>query len=181
MNGLSKTHPILRTLRLEVHPWSESQGAEFLELTRDEGFRAHPITDYRQADIETARRWAREQGERFARTGLGKYAVRERVGGALVGMGGLTPWEWEGERLVDLTYRFRESAWGRGYGTEVARAITAHAFGALGLPEITATITPDNGPSLRIAARLGMRLDRRIVLLGVPTELYRLSRGEWRD
>jgi len=46
----------------------------------------------------------------------------------------------------------------------------------LGLDQITATITPDNLPSKKIAEKLGMKFDRHILLLGVPTELYRLHR-----
>jgi RimJ/RimL family protein N-acetyltransferase len=106
----------------------------------------------------------------------GKLAVFEQGSGKLIGMGGLTPWRWEGEELVDVTYRLRESAWGKGYGWELAQALVGHGFRVLGLEQITATITPDNLPSKKIAEKLGMKFDRQILLLGVPTELYRLRR-----
>jgi RimJ/RimL family protein N-acetyltransferase len=91
-------------------------------------------------------------------------------------MGGLTPWTWEGERLVDLTYRLRESSWGRGYGKEAAVALLRHGFEDRGLSQITATITPDNLASRKIANALGMAFDRSIVLKGVATDLFRLKK-----
>jgi RimJ/RimL family protein N-acetyltransferase len=154
--------------RLLIRAWKESDAEAFYELTQDEGFNLHPINVYRQKSVDTAREWIRKV--------KGKFAVFEKDSGPLIGMGGLTPWTWEGEELVDITYRLRESAWGKGYGWELAEALVHHGFHALGLDQITATITPANLPSKKIAEKLGMTFDRHILLLGVPTELYRLRR-----
>jgi len=94
-------------------------------------------------------------------------------------MGGLTPWRWEGEELVDITYRLKSSAHGQGYGSELAQALVDYGFKTLGLTQITATITPDNVASKRIAQKLGMQFDRRIELLGVATDLYRLVKSAY--
>ena len=154
--------------RLLIRAWQESDAEAFYELTQDEGFNLYPINVYRQKSVDTAREWIRNV--------KGKLAVFEKESGKLIGMGGLTPWTWEGEALIDITYRLRESAWGKGYGWELAEALVNHGFRTLGLEQITATITPDNLPSKKIAQRLGMKFDRHIVLLGVPTDLYRLRR-----
>jgi ribosomal-protein-alanine N-acetyltransferase len=154
--------------RLLIRAWKESDAEAFYELAQDEGFNLHPITVYRQKSIDTAREWIRNV--------KGKLAVFEKEPGQLIGLGGLTPWTWEGEELVDITYRLRESAWGKGYGWELAEALVNHGFRERGLEQITATITPDNLPSKKIAEKLGMKFDRHILLLGVPTDLYRLRR-----
>ncbi|HZH12971.1 MAG TPA: GNAT family N-acetyltransferase [Archangium sp.] len=154
--------------RLLIRAWKESDAEAFYELTQDEGFNLHPINIYRQESIDTAREWIRKV--------KGKLAVFEKVSGKLIGMGGLAPWTWEGEELFDITYRLRESAWGKGYGWELAEALVNHGFRELGLDQITATIAPDNLPSKKIAEKLGMKFDRHIRLLGVPTDLYRLRR-----
>jgi ribosomal-protein-alanine N-acetyltransferase len=154
--------------RLLIRAWKESDAEAFYELTQDEGFNRHPINVYRQKSIDTAREWIRNV--------KGKLAVLEKESGQLIGMGGLTPWTWEGEELFDITYRLRESAWGKGYGWELAEALVNHGLRELGLDQITATITPDNLPSKKIAEKLGMKFDRHILLLGVPTDLYRLRR-----
>lgn len=159
----------MQSKRLILREWNEEDAEAFFELTQDAGFNLYPINVYRQASVETAREWIRKT--------KGKYAVVEKSSGLLIGMGGLTPWTWESEELVDITYRLRESAWGKGLGWELAETLVHHGFHTLKLLQITATITPDNLPSKKIAERLGLRFEKRILLLGVPTDLYRLYRN----
>jgi RimJ/RimL family protein N-acetyltransferase len=155
---------MITTARLSIRPFTEIDAPAFFDLARDEGFRQFPITDYRQRDVAAAQEWIR--------THTTKWGVWHSS--QLIGLGGLTPWDCDGEALVDMTYRLRESAWGQGFGLELARALVRHGFEELRLAQITATITPDNVASQRIAAKLGMVFDRRIILKGVPTEFYRL-------
>jgi [ribosomal protein S5]-alanine N-acetyltransferase len=159
---------VFQTQRLSIKPWTPSDAPAFLALSQDEGFNRYPINQYRQPSLEGARNWILQNPH--------KYAVSELATGQIIGMGGLTPWQWEGESLVDITYRLHEKAWGKGLGMELAQGLLSYGFEQLKLPEITATITPDNFPSIKIALRLGMRLDRRILLKGIPTDLYRLAR-----
>lgn len=157
---------MINTSRLVIKPWTVEDAASFYELSLDAGFTLFPITIYRQESIESALEWIQ--------TSQGKYAVWEKESGALLGMGGLTAWMWEEEKLIDITYRLRESAWGKGFGMELARALVEYGFQTLKLPEITATITPDNTASKSIAAKLGFKFDRKIILKNVATDLYRL-------
>jgi RimJ/RimL family protein N-acetyltransferase len=168
---------MLTTPSLLITPWTEGDAAAFFELSQDEGLRIYPINNYQQESIASALDWIRVVRAQNQQTGLGKWAVWSRRSEKdLLGLGGLTPWSWEGEELVDITYRLRKSAWGQGLGLELAQGLIDHAFGAVGLNQITATITPENYPSRRLAEKLGMRFDRHITLLGVPTDLYRLYR-----
>lgn len=154
--------------RLIIREWKEEDAKAFFELTQDSAFNLFPINNYRQESVETALAWIRKT--------KGKYAVVEKESGQIIGMGGLTPWSWEGGELVDITYRLRESAQGKGLGWELAETLVNHGLHTLRLPQITATITPDNFPSKKIAERLGLRFDKRILLNNVPTDLYRLYR-----
>lgn len=159
---------MITTERLIIKPWSEDMASDFFDLSKDQGFTLFPITDYRQESIESARQWILNNKS--------KYAVLEKSTGQLLGMGGLTPWQWKDENLIDITYRLSTSAQGKGYGMELARALVDYAFNTLKLDQITATITPDNVPSKKIADKLGMKFDQKIVLLGVATDLYRLRK-----
>ncbi|XZE20452.1 GNAT family N-acetyltransferase [Pirellulaceae bacterium SH449] len=159
---------MIETERLTIRAWEATDAESFFSLTKDSGFMAYLITDYRQPNVDAAATWIRTQ--------RGKYAVQIRETHELIGMGGLTPWTWNDEPLVDITYRLRKSAWGKGYGWELASSLKDYAFRTLLLDQITATITPDNAPSRYIAEKLGFRLDCRITLHGVPTDLYRVFR-----
>jgi RimJ/RimL family protein N-acetyltransferase len=165
----SDTRVMLTTHRLIIRPWEINDAASFLSLTKDAGFMAYLITDYRQKDIHSSETWIRAQ--------KGKYAVLCKESGELIGMGGLTPWIWEEEQLVDITYRLKESAWGKGFGWELAKGLRDYGFQALNLSQITATITPKNVLSKKIAEKLGFRFDRQIILHGVLTDLFRLYRS----
>ncbi|QDK36865.1 GNAT family N-acetyltransferase [Bdellovibrio sp. NC01] len=157
---------MIATDRLIIKLWTEDLAQEFFELTQDPGFTLFPITDYRQASVDDAREWIRKN--------TCKYAVIEKATGKVIGMGGLTPWNYQGESLIDITYRLGSAAQGKGYGTELARALVNYGFSEMGLEQITATITPDNIPSKVLAEKLGLKFDKKIVLLGVETDLYRL-------
>ncbi len=157
---------MILTSRLLIRKWSPEMAQDFFELSQDEGFRLFPITNYQQSDIESAKVWIQNN--------VGKMSVHHRDTSNLLGMGGLTPWQFQGEELIDITYRLRKSAWGQGLGFELAKGLIDHGFNELKLKQITATITPDNIPSQKIAAKLGMKFDQHIILLGVPTDLYRL-------
>lgn len=159
---------MIKTPRLTIKAWTEGDAADFYELSLDAGFTLFPITIYRQASIESSVEWIRNN--------QAKWAVWETESGKLLGMGGLTPWTYEEEKMIDITYRLRESAWGKGYGLELARALVEYGFNHLNLSEITATITPDNAASKAIAAKLGFTFDKHIILKNVATDLYRLKR-----
>lgn len=58
---------------------------------------------------------------------------------------------------VEIGWRLARRAWGFGYATEAARPVLAHALGTLRLPLVVADIDPDNGASLKVARKLGLR------------------------
>ncbi len=168
---------MIKTPRLMIKPWTEAHTADFYELSRDAGFSLFPITVYRQDSLESARLWIKKTILQNQEIGMGKWSVWETESGKLVGMGGLTPWTWKEENLIDITYRLRESARGKGYGKELALALVLYGQKNLSLFEITATITPNNAVSKAIATKLGFKFDQKIILQGVATDLYRLSKS----
>jgi RimJ/RimL family protein N-acetyltransferase len=76
-------------------------------------------------------------------------------------------------RALNLYYRFRPTAWGRGYAAEAVGAALGHARTLRADLPVCALIRADNEPSRRLAARLGLResgkvdaAGRRVHLLG---------------
>jgi RimJ/RimL family protein N-acetyltransferase len=58
---------------------------------------------------------------------------------------------------VEVGWRLARQVWGQGLATEGARAALAEAFGPLELRSVVSIIDPDNGRSIRVAEKLGMR------------------------
>jgi RimJ/RimL family protein N-acetyltransferase len=72
----------------------------------------------------------------------------------------------------EIGYVFHPGLGGRGYATEAARATLRLGFECLGLHRIIARLDERNAPSARLARRLGMRQEARLV----HNELFK---GEW--
>jgi RimJ/RimL family protein N-acetyltransferase len=93
--------------------------------------------------------------------GYGYWVVRDPREGRILGFAGVRP-PLQDESFLNLYYRFRPAAWGNGYATEVGRASLALAAKAApGLP-VMALIRPRNRPSIRVAERLGLRLEGEV-------------------
>jgi RimJ/RimL family protein N-acetyltransferase len=91
-----------------------------------------------------------------ARNRFGLWAATLRHGGEMIGLCGLTPVEAAGPE-VELVYLLERSRWGRGYATEMASASLAAGFAAFGLERIVALAYPENGASIRVMRKCGMR------------------------
>jgi RimJ/RimL family protein N-acetyltransferase len=72
----------------------------------------------------------------------------------------------------EVGYMFNPDFAGQGYATEAANAVLGLGFDGLGLHRIVARIDERNEPSLRVARRLGLREEARLVH-------NRLFKGEW--
>lgn len=57
----------------------------------------------------------------------------------------------------EIVYALTTRAWGRGFGTEIAQALTGYGFDALGLTEVHATVSAGNTASLALLDRIGFR------------------------
>lgn len=105
-------------------------------------------------DLETAHGVLRDRIlAQHARHGVGRWAVERLDDGAFIGWCGLR-YDADVDRY-DLGYRFLESAWGRGFGTEAALACLQWADRALPGREIVGRARVENTASLRILERGG--------------------------
>ena len=108
--------------------------------------------------------------------GYGVWAVEERASGAFVGRIGLfNPDGWPG---LECIWALARGAWGQGYATEGARRALDYAFTELDQARVISLIRPGNTASIRVAERLGERLERRTTLFGTDALVYGISRCE---
>lgn len=121
------------------------------------------------------------------RRGYSFLAVIERESGALIGDGGLHPLGGTGPD-VELGYTLARAAWGRGFATELGRALVAHAFSVLEAPRVVAQVEPANAASRHVLEKLGMREREMRTAYGRPHILYSVEapatrpaapRGSW--
>jgi RimJ/RimL family protein N-acetyltransferase len=89
--------------------------------------------------------------------GYGFWAAVENSTGAFVGWFHLRPRPRDGLDEPELGYRLRRSAWGKGYATEVSRALVRSAFDQLGARRIYAETMAVNTASRRVMEKAGLR------------------------
>jgi RimJ/RimL family protein N-acetyltransferase len=155
----------LRTERLALRRWRAADEAAMLAINSDP-----EVTRYLNRPIDraaTAAFHARVQ-EHWAEHGFGFYAVEsceQGIAGSFIGFVGVgyPTFLPELASRPELGWRLARHAWGRGLATEAATAVRAHAFDVLGLPELISIIHPGNVRSRRVAAKLGMTLERRVL------------------
>jgi RimJ/RimL family protein N-acetyltransferase len=116
------------------------------------------------------RDWLRGEFEETARAPFWErydlWPLVEKETGEVVGHCGLLEKDVGGKSEIELTYVFARSAWGKGYATEIGRALKDYAFGELELERLIALIEPGNVASERVAQKIGMRFDREVIRPG---------------
>jgi ribosomal-protein-alanine N-acetyltransferase len=99
----------------------------------------------------------------------GVWAVELTASGHFLGQCGLNTLENED---VEILWALEQTAWGRGFATEAARAALAYGFDVVGLDRVVAVARPENGPSRRIMDKLGMRWEKDVEAFGRPAVYY---------
>lgn len=92
--------------------------------------------------------------------GFGIWAVEETSSGELIGRIGLQFLDWFED--VELVWMLSKSAWGKGFAAEGAKAAINFGLNTLALPRVAAVIRQENKPSILLAERLGMELEKEI-------------------
>jgi [ribosomal protein S5]-alanine N-acetyltransferase len=164
----------LTTERLHLRPFTAADQDAIHAVYADPEVMRHVGHGAHKTMAETANA-LRIYGDVLARRGYSFLAVTEREGGRVVGDGGLHPLGGQGPD-VELGYTLERSAWGRGYATELGRALIEHAFTELGAPRVVALVEPENQASRRVLEKLGMTVREERMAYGRPHLLYALDR-----
>ena len=94
--------------------------------------------------------------------GFGLWGTILRETNEFIGRCGLLQWTIEERPEVELTYMLAEKYWGRGLGTEAARALMKYGFEVLKLPRLICCIDRENLASIRVAETLGMTFEKEV-------------------
>lgn len=82
---------------------------------------------------------------------------------------------------IELGYRLRKAAWGKGYATEGSKALIFKGFSELGTPRVVAVALAENVASIRVMEKAGLKLENKFIEenLGQEVVIYALSRDEF--
>jgi RimJ/RimL family protein N-acetyltransferase len=147
----------LETERLRLVEFTPGDAPFVLRLLNEPAFLRY-IGDRGVRTLEDARRYIADGPVAgYARHGYGLLRVLRRADGETVGMCGVLKRDTLPD--PDIGFSFLPEYWSQGYAFEAAAAALRHARGAVGVGRVVAITTKDNGPSMRLLARLGFRPD----------------------
>ena len=110
--------------------------------------------------------------------GYGHWAVVEKASRRFIGrIGFMNPEGWPG---FELGWTLARHAQGKGYATEGARRALEYAFTEMDRDHVISLINPLNAASIRVAERLGEKVEGRTELLGAEVLIYGIDRDTWR-
>lgn len=107
--------------------------------------------------------------------GFGRWAVVDKITGEFIGFGGLrslfgTP---------EVVYHLAKAHWGKGYATEMARAVLRFGFEVRGYDRIVAITKPQNAASLHVMDKLGLRFEKHARYYELDVVQYEINREEF--
>ena len=162
----------IRTERLLLRPLTAADAGALLAYRgRDDVSRYVPFEPMSRDDIleRIAGQWARTEltGEGQALTLGAEVAATGELAGDV-----MLAWHSREHAGGEVGYVFNPALGGRGFATEAAHAMLRLGFEGIGLHRIVARIEERNEPSVKLARRLGMRQEARLV----RNEIFK---GEW--
>jgi len=137
-------------------------------------FAAHCMTHFPPADRDTAWRVFSSHAGLWLLDGAGWWAVEERQSGRLVGNVGA--FFREQSAVMELGWNTYSAFRGQGFANEAAAAALEYAFEMRHERKVRALIAPDNGSSIRVAQRLGLRYEAQAEVYGKAVGNYSCER-----
>jgi RimJ/RimL family protein N-acetyltransferase len=150
---------LLKTSRLGLRRWQAADLEPCAQMNADPAVR-----EFFPSGLMTREQTAemiRRLEDHFDQYGYGFYALDVLDTGEFIGFTGLshpTGFEAWFVPCVEIGWRLRREAWGRGYATEAALACLQHGWGALDLGKIYAYTAGLNVRSERVMQKIGMTL-----------------------
>lgn len=146
----------IETTRLRLRDWQEADFEPFSRMNADEEvMRYFPKT------------LSKEESDAFAQAiiaeikefGFGLYAVEVKETNEFIGFIGFHRATFESDftPCIEIGWRLKKEAWGRGYATEGAKACLQYGFEELGFGEIFSFTADINEPSKHVMRKIGLQ------------------------
>lgn len=147
---------MIRTARLLLREWREEDRDPWAAMNADPEVMEHFPATLTRAEADAS--FDRLSGT-LAERGWGLWALEHE--GRFLGFTGLAPVGFEAAfaPAVEVGWRLRRDAWGRGFATEAARAALAYAWAELALDGVVSMTAVGNLRSRAVMERLGMTRD----------------------
>ena len=152
---MKKDEYIFKSNRLGFRNWLKKDLDEFAKLNSDEVVMEHFPKTRSKKEVE---KLIDRLKKHFAENGFTYYATEILETKEFIGMIGLAYQEYKTDftPAIDIGWRLKRSAWGKGYATEGAKRCIEYAFSELDIRQIIAVCTIKNKKSENVMKKIGM-------------------------
>jgi len=113
--------------------------------------------------------------QRYQSDGYCFWAVIRKRDKTFIGICGLLSQRIDGKDEIELGYRLSDDFWNQGYATEAAKGCIMYARNKLKTSSIISLIRSINKPSIRVAEKNGLKLEKETMFKELPHLVYRLN------
>ena len=160
---------ILTTSRLRLREFTENDIDNLMLINSDP-----QVMQYFSNTLDHAENGALLQQilARNKRDGTSFWAAELLQTSEFIGMIGLLQQTIDDAEELEIAYRVARKHWGQGYATEAALGCKEYAFNQLARDRVISLIRPVNIPSIRVAEKVGMKLEKMIMFHGFEHRVY---------
>lgn len=143
----------IETERLIIRPYTEADKNDLIGLFTDSEVMKY-VGDGVMTESQ-AEEWWHKLFNKFYAQGVNIWAVFSKADSQYIGHTGIYPRPTKKEDW-EFVYFLSRRAWGKGYATEIARAMIEYGFHEIKLPEVFATVDNDHPDSIRVLEKSGL-------------------------
>jgi len=162
--------PALETLRLNFRELTASDVVNLQKIFSDPvAMEFYPST---KSEAETLE-WIDWNIQSYQENGFGLWALIDKSTGVFVGQAGLILQKnVDGADETEIAYLLERKYWGNGFAIEAASRCRDLAFSRFECDRVISLIDPKNNPSIRVAERIGMVLEKNVQRWGKAVDVY---------
>ncbi|MDP9067999.1 MAG: GNAT family N-acetyltransferase [Actinomycetota bacterium] len=164
---------VLRTARVLLREFTSADLEVLAAMMADQDqMRLYP----RPRTKEETTAWLDRTVALYRKHGFGFWLMESVEGAEFLGYCGIRPRWVDAVEEVEMGWHTVKHFWNQGIATHAAAACRDLAFTRLDIPRLVALIDPDNPASIRVAAKIGMQLEKEAVVDDWPCLVYSAER-----
>ena len=164
---------LLQTNRLIIEHFNASDISDWAKIESNPEVRR--FVDGKVLSFEEAKKYVEMNIRQYQKIGYGRYAVRLKEKGNLIGMCGFLKENYG----IDFGYRYSKISWGKGLGFEAAKLVLNHGLSELALEKVVGLTAEENYGSIRILEKLGFKFQERLLFNNTKAFKYVYTRGSY--
>lgn len=150
---------LIETNRLIIRNWTIEDVQDYYAIVSDPDVMKF-IGNGKPQSYEEAELYVKKCIKSAAEIGWSRFAVVDKETNELMGFCGFAHYNNE----LDFGWRYAKKFWGRGFGTEAAKAVLKFGIKKFKFSRIVCISYPENRGSIRIIEKIGMKFEKEINL-----------------